>query len=419
MGQGPGADSAITRLDSSIVELTEFDRVRLATDALPKEVAEELRSRYSKQVQVEAPSLFNDAWTITPLGWVGFIPLAGDFGISLQPKVELSNLFRMLEYAYSTEFRILEGLTECHSLAEFYERLANVLAKRVLARARRGFYRAYIAESDRLPYLRGRLEMNEAMQRPWDVRLHCHFEEHTGDIEDNQILAWTLHTIARTGLCSERVLPTVRTAYRSLQGLATLRPLSPECCVKRLYHRLNEDYHPLHGLCRFFLEHTGPTNTLGDKSMLPFLINMARLFEKFVAAWLKAHLPKRYALKVQERVEVSDGVLHFDIDLVLYDALRGEAICVLDTKYKAGKAVAVADVAQVVTYAELKGCHEAVLIYPTRSIEPLGLDTHVGRTRVRTLPFALDDNIEEEGQTFLKQLTGSLDRLLCGNTQLA
>ena len=114
---------------------------------------------------------------------------------------------------------------------------------------------------------------------PWDVQLRCHFQEHTGDIEDNQILAWTLHTIARTGLCSERVLPAVRKAYRSLQGLLHSNRFPQKHCVKRLYHRLNEDYRPLHGLCRFFLEHTGPTNRPGDKSMLPFLINMALLFE--------------------------------------------------------------------------------------------------------------------------------------------
>ncbi|MFH1490851.1 MAG: DNA methyltransferase [Pseudomonadota bacterium] len=34
-----------------------------------------------------------------------------------------------------------------------------------------------------------------------EVDLHCHFEEHTGDIEDNQILAWTMLKIARCGLC--------------------------------------------------------------------------------------------------------------------------------------------------------------------------------------------------------------------------
>lgn len=392
----------MTRTTHDLVELTEFCPTTFARDRLPEDTAQELARKYGKQVRVDPPSLFSDVWSLTPLGWVGFIPLPGGFAISLQPKVDLSNLFRMLEYAYSTEFRILEGIAGCHSLADFYERLANVLAQRVLARARRGFYRAYIAESDRLPYIRGRLDMSWAMRVPWDAQLRCHFQEHTGDIEDNQILAWTLHTIARTGLCSERVLPAVRKAFRSLQGLVALKPLSPEQCVKRFYHRLNEDYRPLHGLCRFFLEHTGPTNRPGDKSMLPFLINMALLFERFVAAWLKCHLPKKYRLKAQERVEVADGVLRFDIDLVLYDAIENKPICVLDTKYKTDSAPATADIEQAVTYALLKDCRNAVLVYPTRTINPI--DLTIRDIRVRTMAFGLDGDLDERGSAFLAEL---------------
>ena len=55
------------------------------------------------------------------------------------------------------------------------------------------------------------------------------------------------------------------------------------CIRDRLYHRLNQDYQPMHGLCRFFLEHSGPTHQDGDSAMIPFVVHMPALFEKFVA----------------------------------------------------------------------------------------------------------------------------------------
>lgn len=291
-----------------ILELTEFVTTKYETGEIRDETAVELRQKHGKQVAVTAPSLFEDYWTFTPQGWIGYIPFSDGTFLSIQPKIELGNLFRMLEYAYDTPLKVLNGTVGCQSLQDFYERLATVLARRVLARARQGFYRAYIPEDDRLPYVRGRLDMRKALQSPWDAHLRCHFQEHTSDIEDNQILTWTLRGIARTGLCREEALCAVRGAYRVLQNSTSLDVFTPSDCVGRLYHRLNCDYEPMHGLCRFFLEHTGPSNSRGDKKMLPFLIDMASLFERFVAAWLKQHLPDAYELKVQERVQVSEGV---------------------------------------------------------------------------------------------------------------
>ncbi|MCX7038200.1 MAG: hypothetical protein NT005_03560 [Spirochaetes bacterium] len=43
-------------------------------------------------------------------------------------------------------------------------------------------------------------------------------------------------------------------------------------------------------MCRFFLESSGPTHEPGGNLMLPFLVDMARLFELFVAEWLQQHI---------------------------------------------------------------------------------------------------------------------------------
>jgi 5-methylcytosine-specific restriction enzyme subunit McrC len=394
--------------DRATLSLPEYVTKTFSRQELPEELGEMLWRDYGSQVAVDFPSPKTDhQWKLTAHGWVGYIPLAPELGFSLQPKVSLGNLFRMLEYAYRLQsFEFLDDLVGCQSLEEFYERLANVLAKRVLDRARKGFYRAYLSESENLPYVRGRLDIRHVMQRPWSAKLRCHYEEHTPDVEENQILAWTLGRVARSHLCSKRVQPTVRRAYQSLRGLAAQQPFSPQDCVGRLYNRLNDDYHPMHALCRFFLEHSGPTHEMGDRTVLPFLVNMARLFELFVAEWLKAHLPDSLLLSVQEKVDVgAENAMRFNIDLVLSDAETGETHCVLDTKYKAKRRPDQSDVSQVITYAEIKDCDQAMLIYPEPLSEPL--DEWFGSIRVRSMTFSLEGDLEQAGRSFLKSLDDS------------
>jgi 5-methylcytosine-specific restriction enzyme subunit McrC len=387
------------------IELTEYEPQTLAQERLSAQAGETLWRNYSSQVAVEAPSFkTNHHWVLTAHGWVGHIPLTPDLHVVLLPRVELGNLFRMLVYAYDlTGFRFLDGLITSESLAGFYEQLAEVLAQRVLDRTRRGLYRAYLAESDQLPYVRGRLEARQLGRQPGHVTLPCHYHDHTADIEDNQILAWTLYHITRTGICSERVLPLVRRAYRALQSTVEVTPFNASVCVGRLYHRLNDDYQPMHAICRFFLEQSGPGHRLGDRTMLPFLVNMTRLYELFVAEWLKTHLPSYLRLKVQEKVDIdATGSLHFRIDVVLYDVATGMTRRVLDTKYKTPKQPSTDDVSQVTTYAIAKNCPQAVLVYPVPLTRPL--DETIGNIRVRSLTFALDGDLERAGERFMAGL---------------
>jgi 5-methylcytosine-specific restriction enzyme subunit McrC len=386
----------------TIITLTEYQPARFAPGEIPADVGETLHRHYANQVNVDFPTpKTNGQWQLCSLGWVGHIPVTPDVQLALQPKVPLANIFRMLEVAYRLDLQILEGLTGCQALAEFYERLAHILACRVLDRGRQGFYRAYLPQTDALPYIRGRLNVPQAIRQPAQANLTCHYHEHTADIADNQILAWTLWRIARSGVCTERVLPAVRRAYRSLQGLVTLTPHPPQACVNRLYHRLNHDYRPLHALSRFFLEQTGPTHQVGQQTMLPFLVNMAGLFERFVAEWLAAHLPPEFKLKIQEKVNISQShSLRFDIDLVLYPTGSDTPHFILDTKYKT--APVHNDIYQVVAYAEAKGCRQAILIYPAPLAQPL--DETIGNIRVRSLTFDLDQDLAQAGHTFLQTL---------------
>jgi 5-methylcytosine-specific restriction enzyme subunit McrC len=174
----------------------------------------------------------------------------------------------------------------------------------------------------------------------------------------------------------------------------------------RPYDRLNHDYRPMHALAAFFLEHTGPTHRRGDARMVPFLLNMAVLFEKFVAAWLKENLSSD--LRIADQVGDFYDVEHqigMSIDLVLSDRF-GRHLAVLDTKYKKHQSPTQNDINQAVAYASKKRCAEAILIYPHAIT--MKHTINVGDVRVRAVGFPLHASLQEGGaeiMSLLRQVT--------------
>ncbi len=386
---------------TTLLTLPEDTPSYFAREAISDADAERLWREFSNVIALEYPSpRTHNQWRLTSQGYVGYIPLSHALHLSLQPKVPLGNLFRMWAYAYNFDVRFLSSLFHCQTLREAYEQLAEVLAQRVLNRVRSGLYRSYETHRAQLPAVRGRIDVAQAVRQPWQTQLPCQFEEHTANNDDNQLLAWTLHHIAHSGLCGPRTQPTVQRACRALAGGVSLRAFAARDCVGRSYHRLNQDYGPLHALCRFFLDDVNPTHLSGAQPMLPFLMDMSVLFEQFVAAWLQHHLPAQHAIKTQERIDV--GSLRPRIDLVWY--ANGAPLCVLDTKYKAAQLPDERDVYQVMAYADFKGCHDAVLIYPSAML-PFNIRSRT--TRVRTLAFDLSGDLDAAGQKFVTQVLES------------
>jgi len=137
--------------------------------------------------------------------------------------------------------------------------------------------------------------------------------------------------------------------------------------------------------------------------MVPFLVDMARLFELFVARWLDKHLDDRYMLKSKETFTIGDkGALRMVMDLVIYDRETRRPLCILDTKYKAQSTISNDDYNQAVAYADAAGCGNAVLIYPKDLECPL--DEKAGGIRVKTAVFNISSDLDRAGGKMLERL---------------
>jgi 5-methylcytosine-specific restriction enzyme subunit McrC len=390
---------------ASPLTLIEYEPTVVAKNGFTEDLARFLDSHYKGVIAIEPPSYRNgNQWLLSSQGWVGFLPLPGHPGLSLQPKVPVGNIFHMLEYAYDlASFRMLPGLFDAESIREFFDRLAGILVRRVLDRASRGLYRAYEKREERLALVRGKLDMDRICREPATCQLPCIYQEHTPDVDENRIIAWTLRVLCGSRVLSQECASLVRQGDRVLRGTVSLRPYLASACVGRDYNRLNQDYHVLHSLCRFFLDNTGPTQELGDTAMLPFLVDMASLFERFVARWTIQHLPPEYRLQEQETLSVDEeGMLSMRIDLVLYRRATNRPLCVLDTKYKLHGLVANDDYNQVVAYALNKQCGEAMLIYP--KVLQRAFHAERGGINVQNLTFDVGSDLEVAGKRFLGEL---------------
>jgi 5-methylcytosine-specific restriction enzyme subunit McrC len=337
-------------------------------------------------------------------GIAGVIPLSPDTVLHILPKVPLSNLFGMMEVAYGFQGKFLQGLTGLDAMDDLYSRLAGLLAAKALERSRKGLFRDYLGQRDDLAAVRGRLDFTRLSSRPAMVRLPCRFEEHTADVRENRILAWTLALLMGHFLSTgnEELKPRLRKAFHAYCGRAELIPCTGRDCLSVIYNRLNDDYRPLHALCRFFLENCGPSLRQGERKMLPFLVDMDLLFESFVAEWLKKNLPVGWRLSLQKDVNLSeDGWIQGRIDLVLYEG--GVMRAVLDTKYKLTDKPSPEDFNQVVVYALSQEVSEAILVYP---FLPKGQSNTKVKSgiNVRMLGFPLDGDLDEAGHSLLRAI---------------
>jgi 5-methylcytosine-specific restriction enzyme subunit McrC len=387
------------------LELEEEIVCEFGNEELPPEVGEEICRRYSRWLDVEFPSpKTNNRWRIRAKGWVGYMPLAGGRGIYVRPKVPVTNLFQMMEVAYDLiSLRLFEGRAEVASLPGFYERVVESLAVRVLRRARQGFYQAYVAREEVLPYIRGRWRAGDYPRHPARPGFACAFEEMVVDNEENQIILWTLHHVMKSGYCQRpEVLSAVRKAYQAMEAGVSLRRFTAADCANRNYHRLNRDYAPMHTLCQFLLDASGPSHVRGDRIFTPFALNMPRLYERFVTEWLKRNLPEQFQLVTQEAASISSKRT-WVMDALIYRREPWTVHWLVDLKYKRDREPKNGDLFQLTAYAAAKGCKEAVLVYPGRA-RTAKLTVGVSGIQVRVLNFPLDGDLDQAGNQFMRAL---------------
>ncbi|NJN71780.1 MAG: restriction endonuclease [Limnothrix sp. RL_2_0] len=388
------------------IVLTEYHTKTFSKEIIPEAIALIIAQKYSSQITINF-DWQTQKWQLSPKGWIGIIPITSDFSIRLQPKTQIKYIWQMLGWVENLQsLKIFDSLSDSEPLENICDRLARILAKKIFHRTKQGLYSTYLSDQAQLTAPRGQIQWHRAARQPWETRLPCRYSTQTADVRENQILLWTIHQLGRSPyLFQPETTDQLRHAHRALQHSISLTPFTAKDCHNFHYHRLNEDYEILHQLCHFFLANLSPSHQIGNAQTIPFLLNTAILYEKFVYAWLKQNLPEQYEIKAQEKYRFNEKT-HFNIDLVLYDTYTKKAIAVLDTKYKTPEKPSPQDLSQIISYATFKHTQRAILIYP----KPLkySVEEIKSNIQIETLTFSLDKDLEQAGNDFLHTLFANI-----------
>ena len=234
--------------------------------------------------------------------------------------------------------------------------------------------------------------------------LPCRFEDYTADLPLDQVIRYTLHRVGNTGEPGlDRRLRRLRSAFTS----ATLKTVRASELSDVTYDRLTRHYEPIHALCRLILDALG-AEIDGALPMGSFLVDMNRLFERFVAAWLSEHLPPPWSLATQLHTPLDRaGRIRLAPDLVLQH--RDRVAVVADTKYKlAGGVPDPHDLYQALAYCRALRIPNAVLVYPDLRAPARPIVVRDGENVLHVDGIELD----REWSDVEEQMSGLLHRLL-------
>lgn len=286
----------------------------------------------------------------------------------IKPKIEAANVFRMLAYIYAREhpapFHDADVLYASEQL--LFEPLVQLFNAGVARRVRRGLYQSYVEHQDNLAVFRGRLSVNQHLQvnlaRP--DHAFCRYSPQTHDVEDNQLIKWTIRVLLSVFPWSSGTIQALRANFHQFEAVSLIRP-DRAAFRNRHYHRLNDDYRLLHDLCRLFLDKESISERPGAIGFRGFLLDMNELFEQFVStAFQVVGQRTRLIVVSQASAYLSLYPVRIRPDITIR---TGPAVmAVVDAKYKRRSDVYDnPDVYQMLAYATALSCRRTFLVFPT------------------------------------------------------
>lgn len=313
-------------------------------------------------------------WTVTAQDRVGSLVVDG-VELLIRPKIRAENLFLLLEVGLPPTAWRREAFDYAHS-ADLLPSVISFFARTVETTLARGVLRSYREQHESLVALRGRLDVARQFTRTGvKVPVACRFDDYTPDIAENRYLKAAVRRAVR--------VPRVpgEDHRRLLQQLVELEDVSDAAVASEdldriVITRLNAHYEPALRLARLLLENLTLVDQRGKTTASSFLVDMNKLFERFVTERLRRALRGRLEVRSEPPVNMgAGGQVRMYPDLEF--RRRGETVYVGDVKYKltADAKARNTDYYQLLAYTTALDLPEGVLIYcladggrPERSI---------------------------------------------------
>ncbi len=270
-------------------------------------------------------------WNVKAKQWVGAFTIEG-LRVIVRPKINPQNLFLLLEVGLPPDAWLPEAIdyAETHdvrpALISFFARTAET----TLAR---GHYHSYRHEEEDLLALRGRLDFQRQFRRGGLlVPMACSYDDFTADVAENRYLKAAMQRAIRVAGVPPIDRGRLMRLLVALEDVADV-PVDADDIERITFTRLNDHCLPAMRLARLILAHLTLQDHHGDTIASAFMLDMNKLFERFVTERLRAELSGRLEVEGQKSSSLDTaGDVRIKPDL-LFKRDR-MSVGVADIKYK-------------------------------------------------------------------------------------
>lgn len=278
----------------------------------------------------------NDRWRLVPRRRVGAVTVgkASIDGVEVvvAPKVGIARLLFLLGYASDPGFRPDDVTGTADD--DLWPAVAETVCRHAERALQRGVLQGYVAVEEALPLVRGRIRMADQLARRPGVLMpvELRYDDYLVDTAENRILREAVRRLRGLPQLTLDLRARLRHLDARLDGVS---PLVPGAALPRWHpNRVNERYHATLRLATLVLRHQSFELGPGGLRVASFVVDMARVFEQFVAtalreAWrsypgvTRAQFP--VSLDVKGDVRMLADVVH---------STEGRPRIVADAKYK-------------------------------------------------------------------------------------
>lgn len=323
---------------------------------------------YLKQKNILKVTELKQGIQITSTSNIGIAQFS-EFSVMVMPKLLMKsdNLPKLIEYAYELDDVIIpQSEIKFESTKDLLvEIILASFIKKTQQLYRQGLAKSYVTHQDNIPYLRGKLLLQQQFVNNMHKKLQfaCEFDELEYNNLENQIVLFTLeHSYFITK--NNSIKKEIRKLIHQFTAFVEKTPISMADFNKINYTRLNQQYEKVHQLCKLILSATGISDFYKQKTSFvnSFFIDMNIVFESFIARLFHEYYPlSSKAQKGKKAWETDNGkTSQIRTDILIYQ--NNEVKSIIDTKYK--KNISEADKFQIGFYIHEYYKKEGYVILP-------------------------------------------------------
>ena len=249
--------------------------------------------------------------------------------------IPIQNVYYMLSYAFKSLNQQGYKKIATEEFKNTAELMAAILAKGIASQLKQGLKKDYIAQTEELSAIRGKIDITQSLKTNSMLRkrLVCSYDDFSENNTMNRIIKSTAQLLLKADISKTR-----KKELRKLMVYFTnVRPINLYRVNWNLqYNQNNQTYQMLISLCYLIVKGLIHTNTNGTSKLMDFLDEqrMYRLYEKFILEYYTRHYPDLSASASQIPWSLDDGVDHMlpimqsDIHLE-----RENTVLIIDAKY--------------------------------------------------------------------------------------